>query len=258
MLERMALDNVEIVGGYPSSLNRMMKSKELDMSPISSGAYPDLQDSIAILPDFCLSSVGYIRSVILISKLPIEYLHRKKVGLSSASQTSVVLLKILLSKYYNINPIYIETSPKPSLDEIDAALLIGNEALMEMREPIPYTYDLGDLWMRKTGNPIVFAVFAIQQHALKRYDREIGMIVDSYKKSLQALQTEREYLIKKAMQRYPTIDFDINTYFNLLRFDFTDELKRALEFYFAEAGELGLLRRTQSLRFKAGDPGSGD
>ena len=251
MLEKSPLPDVEIVPGYPGELNRMMVRQELDISPISAAAYADVQADVLLLPDFCLSSVGYVRSVILNSRVPIESLHHKSVGLSRASQTSVALLKILLKKYYKVEPHYLPTAPKPSLkaENLDAALIIGNEAIMQCTEPVPYTYDLGDLWLRKTGYPVVFAVFAVRESAVKKFPSQVSAVVKSYHQSLECLESERELLIGKAAERYPNIQYDIHTYYNLLQYNFTAEMKSALDFYFRLGGEMGVLEEVNMLRF---------
>ncbi len=251
MMEKEPLPDVEIIPGYPGELNKWMIDRELDISPISAAAYADMQADALLLPDFCLSSIGYVRSVVLNSRVPIESLHRRKVGLSNASQTSVVLLKILLRKYYDVDPEYLLTGPKPSLisENLDAALVIGNETMTRNIEPVPYTYDLGDLWLRKTRFPVVFAVFATDKTALERYPIQIGAVVKSYRQSLCCLETERDSLIQKASERYPDIQYDISTYYRLLQYNFTEELKDALRFYFDLAAELGLLNKVERLNF---------
>jgi len=249
MFEKEPLDNVQIVPAYPSGLNAMMTEGTLDMSPISAAAYTDMEDDVLLLPDFCLSSVGYVHSVILTSLLPIEDLHGKKVGLSNASKTSVVLLKILLKRYYALEPYYMETDPNPKLEEggIDAALIIGNEAMQQNMNP--YTYDLGDLWLRRTRFPVVFAVFAIRRKSLDEYRDHVSAVIDSYHKSLHDLETQRELLITKAMERYPSIRYDVDTYYRTLQYTFNPALREALRFYFDKAGDLGLLRQVGPIRF---------
>lgn len=253
MMEKKPLPGIEVVPGHPSDLNRMMGTGELCMSPVSAAAYADLQDDVVILPDFCLSSIGYVRSVILISRMPIEDLDGKRLGLSSASQTSVALLKILLERHYGIRPVYLPTSPRPSLEDIDAALVIGNEAMRERSdaEPVPYTYDLGDLWLRKTGHPVVFAIFTVRKDILSLHREDVARVTDSYKKSLLCLHTERQALLQKAVQKYPEVAYDADTYYTLLKFEFTHELKKALEFYFSEGAALGLMRPVSALSFFA-------
>ena len=240
---------VEVVPAYPSTLNQMIINGTLDMSPISSAAYAEGNDTLQLLPDFCLSSIGYVRSVILASKKPIEMLDNCTVGLSSASQTSVVLLKILLQKYYGVLPRYAGSDPYATLHNLDAKLVIGNEAMMHEDEPVPYIYDLGDLWLQKTGYPVVFAVFAVRNDAIPAYSRTIDAVCTSYRTSLETLYTNPAQLIAHARLRYPEIAYDIAHYYSLLKFEFTQQLKEALLHYYALAAALQLLPHVSSLQF---------
>ncbi|MGQ9844421.1 MAG: menaquinone biosynthetic enzyme MqnA/MqnD family protein, partial [Spirochaetota bacterium] len=241
--------DIEIVPAYPSQLNAMLKEGRLHMSPISSAAYAVSQDELVLLPDFCLSSIGYVRSVILASKKPIEDLNGCTIGLSNASHTSVVLLKVLLQKFYGVSPFYVISDPFPTLHNVDAKLIIGNEAMMHEQEPLPYIYDLGDLWMSKTGYPIVFAVFAVRRDAIKNYSAIINRIYSSYSQSLTELKINPKEVIECARHHYPNIVYDIAAYYSLLQFDFSSTLKDALLFYFATAAELSLLPQAKSLQF---------
>ncbi|MBW6484741.1 MAG: menaquinone biosynthesis protein [Syntrophobacterales bacterium] len=240
---------VEVVPGYPSELNRMMAEEKLDMSPVSAAMYPELADRVLLLPDFCLSSVGYVHSVILSSNMPIEDLDKKRIGLTSASKTSVIILKILLSRYYRIEPRYVPTAPNPSLKDagVDAALIIGNEAMMG--EMAPYTYDLGDLWMRKTNHPVVFAVFAVNKRLLEKNSAVVAAVVESYRKSLVLLAEKRETVIRRAAERYPLVHYDIDAYYRVLKYNFTPSLREAFSFYLQSAAEMGLLKKTAGEAF---------
>lgn len=244
MFEEKPLSGVEVVPAYPSGLNRMMADGSLDMSPISAAMYPELEDRVRLLPDFCLSSVGYVHSVILSSSMPIEELDKRRVGLTNASKTSVILLKILLSRYLRIEPDYVPTPPNPSLKDglLDAALLIGNEAMKG--EMAPYTYDLGDLWMRKTGYPVVFAVFAVSRPLAENDRSVVDAVVDSYTKSLAFLDSDRETVIRKASARYPDVHYDIDAYYRALKYAFTPSLREAFFFYLESAAGMGLLKKT--------------
>ena len=240
------LEDVEVVPAYPSQLNEMIKSGVLHMSPISSAAYAQAQEDLQLLSQFCLSSVGYVRSVILVSKKPIEDLGGCTIGLSSASQTSVVLLKILMQTFYALTPQYVESDPYMSLLDLDAKLVIGNEAMMQEKEPLPYIYDLGDLWLKKTGHPVVFAVFAVRKDAAR--NDTVNAVCASYRASLDELAKKPDAVIEKARQRYPNIAYDIAHYYTLLKFEFTEELKQALMYYYTMAAKLGLLPQVPSLQ----------
>lgn len=248
MLRKEPLDNT-IVPRYPAELNSLMKDGGLDMSPVSAGAYPEMQESVLLLPDFCLSSIGYVRSVVLWSKIPIEELGYGKIGLTSASKTSVVLLKLLLEKHYGLKPVYVPSTPVPDMENLDAALVIGNEAMIETDRPVPYIYDLGDLWMRKTGYPVVFAVIAVQEKKAMQSIDKVREVADSFRLSLDDLKNNRSEVVKYAGEKYPDINYDIDHYYNLLKFDFTNDLKTALQYYYNEASSMGLLDEVKKIKY---------
>lgn len=249
MFEKEPLKEINVIPGLPSELNRMMKEKTLDLSPISSATYADIKDDVLLLPEFCLSSVGYVGSVILCSNHPIEDLNNKRVGLSGASHTSRVLLKILLEKFYGIEPYYLQAGPLPDLTGHDAALIIGNDAMRGCISEAPYKYDLGELWLQKTGYPVVFAVFAVRKNVVKEHLSEFRAVLSSYRASLQCLIQEKENVVIKARQKYADISYDVNGYYDTLQFEFTDNLKIALEYYLSAAEEFNLLPKVESLNF---------
>ena len=249
MFEKESLKDINVVPGLPSELNRMMREKRLDASPVSSATYADIKDDVFLLPEFCLSSVGYVGSVILCSNYPIEDLNNKKIGLSGASHTSRVLLKILLEKFYDIEPYYLQAGLRPDLTGHDAALIIGNDAMRGCINRAPFRYDLGELWLKKTGFPVVFAVFAVRENVIRGNLPELREVINSYRSSLRCLVQEKENVITKAEQRYPDISYDINGYYDKLQFEFTDNLKDALKYYLSAAEELNLLNKVESLNF---------
>ncbi len=249
LFENNHLPGVRVIPGYPSMLNKMMAEQTLDMSPISAATCSDIGDRIVLLPQFCLSSVGYVGSVILVSRYPIESLHQRTVGLTCASHTSVVLIKILLEKYFRVQPRYIPTAPFSRPGEADAVLLIGNEAMLFRSSPNLYVYDLGEIWLHKTGFPVVFAVFGVRRAILKKFAHEIREVIGSYHASIECLKYQKEKMISCAAMKYPDIDYDINRYFNLLKFEFSDDLKKALMFYLSVAGDLGFLKPSSEVEF---------
>jgi len=249
MFEKKPLKGINVIPELPSALNRMMKEKRLDLSPVSSATYADIKEDVLLLPEFCLSSVGYVGSVILCSNFSIEDLNNKRVGLSGASHTSRVLLKILLEKFYGIEPYYLQAGPHPDLNSHDAALIIGNDAMKGCINEAPYKYDLGELWLNKTGFPVVFAIFAVRENVVKDNLPGLRAVINSYRSSLQCLILEKENLITKAKQKYPDVSYDINGYYDTLQFEFTDNLKIALKYYLSAAEELNLLKKVESLNF---------
>jgi len=154
-----------------------------------------------------------------------------------------------LKRYYRAEPEYVTTGPCPDPEKQDAALLIGNYAMLQSSRPSPYMYDLGDLWLRKTGYPVVFAVFAVRKKALQESGEQVRKVVDSYHRSLSCLEAEKGTVVRKAGARYPQIVYDIHDYYQRLCFDFSENLKNAAMFYLEQANNLGLLPRVRHLEF---------
>ena len=249
MLEKEPLKGVEIVSAIPGELNRMAKDGRLGMSAVSAAALADISADSMLLPHFCLSSVGYVGSVLLYSKHPIEELGEKTIGLSRASATTVGMLKILMRKFYDADPSYVPIGTTPDLGEVDAALIIGNDAMVSPEAPVHYTYDIGDLWHRKTGFPAVFGVFVIAREAYENCPDTIGRVIDSYRHSLTAFNDEKGAVIAKAAQKYPEIIYNLKDYFDRFQYVFSEELKGALNFYLQEAAELGVLGKIEKLTY---------
>ncbi|MEP7225102.1 MAG: menaquinone biosynthesis protein, partial [Actinomycetota bacterium] len=139
---------VEEVVGVPTELNRMLLDGEIDIAPIPSIEYARNHDRLRILPRLCVSSEGAIDSIQLVTRMPFGQV--RSVAVTPESATSVVLVRILLPKA-EILPLGMDA---------DATLLIGDAALKSaFEDPTPH-FDLGRLWLERTGLPMVFAVWA--------------------------------------------------------------------------------------------------
>src|SRR5205823_9611365 len=96
-------------------------------------------DRLRLLPRLCVSSEGAIDSIQLVSRRPLDEV--RVVAVTPESATSVVLTKVLLPN----------TEHVPLGEEADARLLIGDAALKSaFEDPTPH-FDLGRLWLERTG-----------------------------------------------------------------------------------------------------------
>ena len=142
--------DVEEIQGVPTELNRQLLDGQLDLAPISSIEYARHASSLRILPRMCVSSEGAVDSIQLVSRVPFPQI--RSIAVTPESATSVVLAKVLLPHAIHL-PLEEE--------DADAKLLIGDAALKSaFEDPTPH-YDLGRLWLEKTGLPMVFAVWAV-------------------------------------------------------------------------------------------------
>ena len=124
-------------------------------------------------PDVAIASRRAVRSILLVSRVPVEKI--RTVALDTSSMTSVALTKILFEKWLGGGRTF--TSMAPDIDKMlaehDAGLLIGDPALQIDRSRY-FTLDLAEEWIRHTGKPFVFAFWAVRSFAGTRIMRWWG------------------------------------------------------------------------------------
>jgi len=175
--------NYRFTKGVPSKLNKLLRDDKLDISPSSSIEYLRNRNRYLILPFFSISSSGPIDSILLFSKIPLNEMEGKTIALSSESETSVVLLKIILKEFLSIKCKFRTVkirSVKSALSSFPAFLLIGDTAMKEAKKAVegyglrvtgnnsksPYIYDLAELWHIHTGLPFVFALWIVRKEVI--------------------------------------------------------------------------------------------
>jgi len=182
-------ENWRVIEGPPSRLNRMLYDGELDLGFISSHEYALHPEEYLILSGLSISAQGEVGSVFLFSELPIAALNGKPVALSSQSQTSNALIRIILEDYYHIRPRYVEAEEAP------ARLAIGDRALrLKAENRYPLVLDLSQEWRRHTGLPFVFAVWAVREECwssqrteVRAVQRELLTCVESGRRRLREI-----------------------------------------------------------------------
>ena len=149
----------------PSTLNRLLAGDLLDLGFVSSHEYAARPEKYRILADLSISATGPVGSVFLFSDLPPAKLADRPVLLTSQSQTSVALTKIVLEEFIRVRPVYqVGEVFGPEPREVSAVLAIGDEALrLSADGAYPYRLDLAEAWHQATGLPFVFAVFAARE-----------------------------------------------------------------------------------------------
>ena len=134
----------ELVIDRPGKLNRMIHDGELDVSLVSFMEYASNPEKYLLVPDIGLSSKGYVDSVRLLSEVPLTELNYEEILVTSASATSVAVMKILLHEN-GVDKFRCKTYEAAlGIPEGVAALTIGDEALTE-KTNYKYSYDLGEI-----------------------------------------------------------------------------------------------------------------
>jgi chorismate dehydratase len=224
---------VEEIQGVPTELNRRVLAGELDVAPISSIEYARNADRLRLLPRLCVSSEGAVDSIQLVSRKPLEQV--RSVAVTPESATSVVLTKVLLP----------EASHVPLGEDADAKLLIGDAALKSaFEDPTPH-YDLGRLWLERTGLPMVFAVWACPEPL----HGGLAELEDALVASVRLARAEPEQLAYEASERYGYPAGFLARYFEKLRYRFGPRERAGLMTFLELAQETGELGEVPELRF---------
>jgi chorismate dehydratase len=224
---------VEEVQGVPTELNRRLLDGELDVAPISSIEYGRNAGRLRLLPRLCVGSEGAVDSIQLVSRKPLEQV--RSVAVTPESATSVVLTKVLLPEAMHV----------PLGDEADAKLLIGDAALKSaFEDPTPH-YDLGRLWLERTGLPMVFAVWACPEPL----PAGLGELEDALVASVRLARAEPEQLAREASARYGYPAGFLARYFEKLRYRFGPRERAGLMTFLELAHEAGELDEVPELRF---------
>ena len=225
--------DVEEIQGVPTELNRRLLDGELDIAPISSIEYARNAERLRVLPRLCVASEGAVDSIQLVSRKPLEQI--RVVAVTPESATSVVLTKVLLP----------EADHVPLGEEADAKLLIGDAALKSaFEDPTPH-YDLGRLWLERTGLPMVFAVWACPEPLRAG----LAEVEDALVASVRRARAEPETLAHEASARYGYPAGFLARYFEKLRYRFGPRERAGLMTFLELARDVGQLDEVPELRF---------
>jgi len=224
---------VDEVVGVPTTLNRMLLDGQLDIAPISSIEYARNADTLRLLPRLCVSSEGAVDSIQLVTRMPLGRV--RSVAVTPESATSVVLTRVLLPG----------AEIRPFDEEADAKLLIGDAALKSaFEDPTPH-YDLGRLWLERTGLPMVFAVWAAPEPVVDGLsDLEHALVA-----SVRLARSEPEKLAYEASERYGYPAGFLARYFEKLRYSFGPRERAGFYTFLEMARDVGELHHVPELRF---------
>jgi chorismate dehydratase len=221
------------VTGVPTALNHCLLAGECDLAPISSIEYARHAERLRILPRLCVGSEGAVDSIQLVSRVPLERV--RCVAITPESATSVVLTKVLLPDAEHV----------PLEEDADAKLLIGDAALKSAFEDPTPPYDLGRLWLERTGLPMVFAVWAAREPV----PDGVAELEDALVASVRLAREEPEQLAYEASARYGYPAGFLARYFEKLRYRFGPRERAGLLTFLELAHDVGELDRVPELRF---------
>jgi chorismate dehydratase len=187
----------------------------------------------------------------LVSKVPPGRI-RGPVALANTSLTSQVLLMILLEEVFGVHPETFASPPNlpRMLEEAEAALLIGDEALRLQAGPPPglYLHDLGEIWQGLTGLPMVFALWAARREFASSEPGLLKEVAEALRSSLAFALEHLEEAAAKAARWEPFGPAFLEEYFRGLGYAFGEEERKGLLVFAAKAVAGGFLSEVPELR----------
>ncbi len=240
----------KLVDGIPTELNHMLYEGAVDVSPSSSIEYAMNPGRYLLMPDLSITSKNKVMSILFESKVPIEELNNKVVALTTASATSVVLLRILLEIRFGVNPGYIlyEQGAEDPADRADALLTIGDLAIRKASSSnYPHRYDLAELWHAWTGLPFVFALWQVNDR--KRLHRDLARLYDILMESRAYGLSHLRELAETTTERFNLPAPALLDYWKLFSYGFGKEEQKGLLTYYGYAAEIGAIEIVTDLRF---------
>jgi chorismate dehydratase len=245
-------DAVEFVEGHPRELNRMLAEGTLDVSPSSSIEYAFRPDRYLLVPDISIAARERVMSVLLLSNRPVEALPEGPVAMTEASDTSVVLLEIMVRQFLKRDSPLVRSPlpPDEALRRFPACLAIGDAAIRASLERVaPCVTDLASWWRRETGKPFVFALWIVSRAAAESNGDALRAFVRSLH-SAKAMAREsiaREDDIPIGPDWIP-VDFR-RDYWRNLSYDLNSAEQEGLSLFYALAAKAGRIPAAPGLRF---------
>jgi len=240
----------KLVEGVPTELNRLLYEGKVDVSPSSSIEYAMNPGRYLLLPDLSITSRKNVMSIILQSRVPLGDLSNKTVALTTASATSVVLLRILLELQHEVYPqytLYDQGAEDPS-EGVDAFLTIGDLALTQAAAPgYAYRYDLGALWHEFSGLPFVFAVWHVNYK--KKIEKELASLYDILITSKAYGLSHLQELAREYTERFNISPQVLLNYWESFSYDLGEDERKGLLAYYDYAAEIGASEAVSELRF---------
>jgi len=220
-----------------------------DIGIIPAAAYANIP-GLVILPGVAIASRRPVRSILLVSKVPLEKV--RSVALDTSSLTSVALTKVLFAKWWGPGRTFTPMAPdvEEMLKQRDAALVIGDPALKVDRSRYLF-HDLAEEWIRFTGKPFVFAFWAVRQAALTDAPSALDLAAVFQLSRDHGLRAESlQRIAREWAPRLGLSEFAVKTYLTeTIHYELDPMCLEGLRLFYRYAEECDALPAAPPLRF---------
>jgi len=232
LIQSEIMNSISLSLDTPSVCAAKIISGQSDIGLLPVAVLPELP-FYHIISDFCIGTNSEARSVLLISKSPLDRIY--KVYLDKDSRTSVNLAKLLAIRLWHISVEWVWTSDGFSIDDIqegEAAVIIGDKALKFERK-FPFQLDLAVEWKKLTGLPFVFAAWVstkqLDDNFIKLFNKALAHGIKNIDAFVN-LPSEKNVTIRD-LKQYLTEN---------INYHFDEEKKKAMNLYLSMLAETHL------------------
>lgn len=178
-----------------------------------------------IISDYCIGANGAVRTVVLVSEVPLQKI--KSIYLDTQSRTSINLVKVLARHFWNISPEWRRGNygfEKSMVKGENAAVVIGDRTFA-IENKYAYNYDLAEEWKKHTGKPFVFACWVTNMILNERF-------IHSFNAALSMGLNEVDGAIKLTSRNALVSDIDLKDYIkNYLSYHLDTPKKDGMEYF---------------------------
>jgi chorismate dehydratase len=208
---------------------------------------------LRILPGCTIASKGRVRSLLLVRRAaqPLERI--RTVAADIASRTTLAYTRIMFHRWDNGDVQFTPMSADldAMLDRADAAILIGDPALMALEEranrfertgeELVY-HDLAEEWRNMTGLPFISAVWGFASSTITSGSPLQESVVDDFVHSRDHGLQNIEALVHRWSRQLPLTETTIRTYLTEnIHYILDDECIEGMRGFFRMAAESGVL-----------------
>ena len=243
-------EQFDVTYTIPSACATALRDGTADIGIIPAAAYASIP-GLVILPGVAIAAKNAVRSILLVSHKPLEQV--KSVAMDTSSMTSVALCKVLLEKWLGGKREYSPMAPdlEKMLAACDAALLIGDPALVMDRSRYMTVLDLAEEWRRFTGKPFVFAFWAVREDAVANLQSGLNLAEIFQLSRDHGLQSENlENIVREWAPKLYQNDRSVMSYLTEnIHYSLDEACLDGLRLYYRYATEFGALSKIPELRF---------
>ncbi|MBI1871751.1 MAG: menaquinone biosynthesis protein [Chlamydiae bacterium] len=238
----------DIFWGSPKDCAKVLENKEADVALLPSIEYARIPH-LFILPGVSISSVGPVQSVMLFLRKDIKSV--QSIAVDERSRTAAILLKILAKESLKIEAEYVEkpASLEDMLKHHDAALLIGDQALVGEKQFKGERVDLGEAWYDLTHLPFTYAFWAGRKE--ENLDLLLPLLEAKEEGFLRCDQIAREaeQMFVKTGKIFISESFILDYLTKSICYEWSKSHEDGLRLFYQWAFFYGLIERVPELKF---------